>query len=386
MTFKRTTPITALDLDPSDLQVATFRPGTVVPFGDSTNVVPGAGVTWPDLFSMMSDGQFRMPYNAGISGNTTAQMLARITTDVIAYAPAYCVVLGGTNDVAQSVPFATTKANLTAIYTVLINAGIRPVLGTVTPRNITTAEQVALRQLNAWIRGYANKYGYPLIDFNAVLTDPLTELWASGLNADNVHPSASGATAMAQAAWQVFGSAELTNPITPSLVPLAWSETTYAAGYGDNTVLVLNPLFADSNANNIPDRWTLQTTAGATYPGAVTASVISDSRFLGKALRWQSNALNGFCSLKQVVPQAGWSVGDSLRLVYVDGSDTLVQTAEVEVVHEEARLVFGLNAAPDRTRHSVTVRRDNDAGPDVIHVQMSGVYEGVIDEISGRSP
>jgi hypothetical protein len=70
------------------------------------------------------------------------------------------------------------------------------------------------------------------------------------------------------------------------------------------------------------------------------------------------------------------------RLIeYVDDSGALVQTAEVDVLHEAAKLVFGLNATPDRRRHSVTVRRDNDAGPDVIHVQMSGAYEGVIDEI-----
>jgi hypothetical protein len=69
---------------------------------------------------------------------------------------------------------------------------------------------------------------------------------------------------------------------------------------------------------------------------------------------------------------------------YFDDSGALVQTAEVDVLHEGARLVFGLNATPDRTRHSVTVRRENDAGPKMIHAQMSGVYEGVIDEISDR--
>jgi hypothetical protein len=63
---------------------------------------------------------------------------------------------------------------------------------------------------------------------------------------------------------------------------------------------------------------------------------------------------------------------------YLDESGALVQTAEVEVDHEEAKLVLGLNATPDRRRHSVTVRRENDSGPDVIHVQMSGTYEGVI--------
>jgi Restriction endonuclease len=69
------------------------------------------------------------------------------------------------------------------------------------------------------------------------------------------------------------------------------------------------------------------------------------------------------------------------RLIeYVDDSGVLTQTAEIEVLDEGAKLVFGLNATPDRTRHSVTVRRDNAAGPDTIHVQMSGVYEGVIDQ------
>jgi hypothetical protein len=39
-----------------------------VPLGDSTSAVPGAGVEWPALFSMMSDDQFRIPNNAGVSG------------------------------------------------------------------------------------------------------------------------------------------------------------------------------------------------------------------------------------------------------------------------------------------------------------------------------
>ena len=58
-----------------------------------------------------------------------------------------------------------------------------------------------------------------------------------------------------------------------------------------------------------------------------------------------------------------------------------MQTAEVKVVHQGAELVFGLNATPDKTRHSVTVRRGQDSGPDVIHIQTNGVYHGVVDEV-----
>ena len=69
------------------------------------------------------------------------------------------------------------------------------------------------------------------------------------------------------------------------------------------------------------------------------------------------------------------------RYEYVDDSGALVQTAEVKVVHQGAELVFGLNATPDKTRHSVTVRRGQDSGPDVIHIQTNGVYHGVVDEV-----
>jgi hypothetical protein len=71
----------------------------------------------------------------------------------------------------------------------------------------------------------------------------------------------------------------------------------------------------------------------------------------------------------------------SRRYEYVNDSGALVQTAEVKVVHQGAELVFGLNATPDKTRHSVTVRRGQDSGPDVIHIQTNGVYHGVVDEV-----
>jgi restriction endonuclease len=62
---------------------------------------------------------------------------------------------------------------------------------------------------------------------------------------------------------------------------------------------------------------------------------------------------------------------------YTDESGALVQTAEIDVDHEGARLVVGVNVTPDRTRHSVTVRRDKDSGPDVIQLQVGAEYEVV---------
>jgi hypothetical protein len=46
---------------------------------------------------------------------------------------------------------------------------------------------------------------------------------------------------------------------------------------------------------------------------------------------------------------------------YVGKGGALVQTAEVELEHEGARIAFGLNATPDKSKFSVTARRLDDS-------------------------
>ncbi|UJW28509.1 GDSL-type esterase/lipase family protein [Saccharothrix sp. AJ9571] len=53
--------------------------------------------------------------NAGVNGDTSADLLARVDTDVMACRPAAVTVLVGTNDVRNGVPLADYRANLTGI-------------------------------------------------------------------------------------------------------------------------------------------------------------------------------------------------------------------------------------------------------------------------------
>jgi hypothetical protein len=59
---------------------------------------------------------------------------------------------------------------------------------------------------------------------------------------------------------------------------------------------------------------------------------------------------------------------------YVGESGALIQTAEVDLDYEGARIVLGMNATPDKMKHFVTVRKADDNGPEVIHLQMGAVY------------
>jgi lysophospholipase L1-like esterase len=53
--------------------------------------------------------------NAGVNGNTTADLLQRVDTDIVACRPAAVTILIGTNDVRNGVPLERFRANLDAI-------------------------------------------------------------------------------------------------------------------------------------------------------------------------------------------------------------------------------------------------------------------------------
>ncbi len=86
---------------------------TVVVFGDS--LAEGVGATQGgDIASLLARVLDEPVINLGVSGDTTADGLARIDT-VLAEDPRVVVVLLGGNDAIQRVPVETTFANLAMI-------------------------------------------------------------------------------------------------------------------------------------------------------------------------------------------------------------------------------------------------------------------------------
>lgn len=101
-------------------------------FGDS--VIKGTsygGVTTPDTFAHgvgVANGYAVADIiNAGVNSDTSSGMLARINADVVALAPAVCVVECGLNDWVTAVPVASYRSNVAAIFSTLKAAGIKPV-------------------------------------------------------------------------------------------------------------------------------------------------------------------------------------------------------------------------------------------------------------------
>lgn len=273
----------------------------MVPFGDSIIAgainspydhqwTTGAGPqsSWVNYGLMLAGQRPTLGYNAGISGNTTAQMLARIQADVIDRAPSYALVDGGTNDLATAVPLATIKTNLAAIYDALTAAGITPIACTIPPRLLYRDNT---NRLNAWIKTYAIRNGLPVFDIHTVVADPATGDYKAGYAGDGIHPNATAGKALALA---------LRDALT--FIPVG---SCYLTGdKGDAANLIANGTMFDTNADGTPDSWTI-------YGAAGSQTIGTDANVqIGNVLTFvNTGAANRVLDTSPAIT-AGWAVGD----------------------------------------------------------------------------
>ncbi len=139
----------------------------------------------------------------GISGQTTAVMLARFRRDVIDLNPKAVVILAGINDIAQNngaIKLENVFGNIVSMCELAKFNGIRVVLCSVLPCDrfswrpeIKPAAAVA--ELNTMLRQYAAEHKIPYVDYHAAFDNG-----SGGLDArfsqDGCHPTLYGYTLM----------------------------------------------------------------------------------------------------------------------------------------------------------------------------------------------
>ena len=107
----------------------------------------------------LSKGGYNLPLNniLGFPGNDSGQILANVG-QVIALAPAFCIVHCGTNDSGHSLSVAQSLSNIQAIYNALTSRGISVIAVPILPRayasgnGATVAAKNQQQQINYGIR------------------------------------------------------------------------------------------------------------------------------------------------------------------------------------------------------------------------------------------
>jgi hypothetical protein len=202
-----------------------------------------------------------------VSGNTTALMLARLGTDILALVPLPQKVFihGGLNDVIGSVAYATTMANMTSIVSQMQTAGIQPILGGMCPSD-TTGYHAGISKLNMGYRAIAENAGIIFID-NHKLVSQTDGTWISGYANSGLFPANPGSVVLGA------GVATAINASGGTLSWLPWQPTTQGNMTDGNGInLVRNACFAGSFSGTTPQYWTALDNTASSTTASITAA------------------------------------------------------------------------------------------------------------------
>ncbi len=120
------------------------------------------------------------PYlGRGISGQVTAQMLARFQRDVVDFAPAKVVILAGINDIAENqgpIALENIAGNIKSMGEIAEANGIEPILCSVLPCARLSwrpdlEPATAVVALNLLLKAIADEKGWLYVDFYSILDD-----------------------------------------------------------------------------------------------------------------------------------------------------------------------------------------------------------------------
>lgn len=260
-----------------------FRGNTVVVLGDSialngagtlinTNIQYLYNLGWFHWMNEILGQRFNQIYNAGISGQTTTQILARVGSDVISKRPEYCIVIAGINDVQSSVTLPVIQANLREIYGKLTNAGIKVIaLTTLSSGNgagqlDNASKKQVLFNLQRWIPQYARDTpGVMCIEWHKILMDSTTGLSLTGYTLDGTHPNTLGGCRLG-----MYLASQLSNVVAPAeMLPASNADT-------DNKAV--NPMMLGTTGTTSSETNTGNIATGVTFESDGSAATSTSSK------------------------------------------------------------------------------------------------------------
>lgn len=367
------------------------RRNTIVYLGDSQTsrsefsagtATLAMNLSWKTWFEGFSSYALTPLNMAATEGHTTAQMYARMDTDVLPYNPGWLAVMGGLNDLLAGSSAQDVIAQLTLIFNKARFAGVKVVACTIYPVGSgsiadTEAIQLAILDVNKWLHEYASTTGNIIVaDTWAALVDRTSESTVAAadmLGADGIHTGAKGARNAGAAVWAAISSQVVDN---------GYHIKAQSDSYGTNAAnkqMSFNPLFQGSVAATSPVTGTVATGVtverGAGTPG-VAASVVARSDGFGNSQRMviTSSADNDTVQMVLLLYTAGLSLGDVLEgEVFVDvASATALKglNLTLQVTTDEATYTTISHAGDatvmDQSNFSTVMR------PDVLTIPSSG--------------
>lgn len=161
---------------------------------------------------LASAGVTVVPLPAGIGGNKSNDMLARLQGHVLAKKPDWMTLSCGVNDVwhgDRGVNLEDYTKNITAILDACQAAGVKVLVLTATPisEKLDAPQNVKLAGYNDFLRTIAKERGLPLADLNADMQAAIAAKTkeSAPLTVDGVHMANAGNILMARGVLRALG-------------------------------------------------------------------------------------------------------------------------------------------------------------------------------------
>ena len=233
------------------------------------------GQSWPTFASLLTGQKLLRVHNAGVGGETAAQMLARFDAEATPHAPRTVILLAGTNDAPTVQGFDAWKTTMLALVDKVRTIGATVVLATIPPKNVA-ADKPQIARMNAWLKAYTAAAGVPLLDFYTVLADPATSDYKAAYLNDGVHPNGAGMVAMGSHAAAVLTS------LPPTSAPLVADDV-------DKANLLYKGTFGGYTGSTVPTGWI----NGLGTPTGSTLSYVTDAAVPGQMVQIANVATTG---------------------------------------------------------------------------------------------
>jgi lysophospholipase L1-like esterase len=167
----------------------------------SDGLTNGHSGSWFSYVAGLSFGAIRMVRNAGVAGNTSAQMLARYAADVLVHRPELIVIEAITpNDTPARTTNEAIRANIKSMVEQGLAIGARVIVCTGPPQADDTVNARMIEN-SAWLRTYAALLGLDVWDLNEPLVNPATGKYKDGYSGDGTHPTRDACDVLAKAVW-----------------------------------------------------------------------------------------------------------------------------------------------------------------------------------------
>ena len=295
---------------------------------------------------MIAAGQrLKLIRNAGVGGNRTQHVLARIDADVLAAKPRYVACMIGYNNVVGDDTYAQIASDLTEIYAKIRAAGSRLIAFTILPNatfiNANAARKAVYNQVNLFIKQYCQQNdGCYCFDAAEAILDVTTGGEQTGsYYTDNIHPVMKGAMLVGNAFGSQIASIVpnsailLGNPLDTSAVSGGWSGGNMLPGGrmvgtgGANTGVGMSGVVATN--------WTHQLEFGT-----ATSVASKVARADGVQGEWQQVAISSMTGSSAVRLQKSVAAGAGVFAV----GDVIEAIAEFQIDAPTSLTAFQLTA------------------------------------------